>query len=55
MSRYHIARRTDGDGWILFVLDALGSSKATVIGPRMTEKAARKRLAEFRSTEGIQS
>lgn len=41
MSRYH--------------LDELGSSKATIIGPRMTEKAARKRLADLRSKEGVQS
>jgi hypothetical protein len=55
VSRYHIARHTDGDGWILFKLDALGSSEATIIGARMTEKHARRRLAWYRSAEGAQS
>ncbi len=50
-SRYHIAKHTDGSGWMLFKLDAIGSHEATILYAGMTERSARVRLTALRDAE----
>lgn len=55
LSRYYSATQTDGQGWLVFRLDAIGSASATVLSCNLTELAARELLAELRTCEVLES
>lgn len=54
LSRYHAARQHDGRGWMLVVLDAIGSSRATVLLVDLPEDAARVILDDLRAAEVLE-
>lgn len=54
-SRYHIAKQTDGRGWMIIRLSALhagfANTTATVVECGLTECLARERLVDLRNAE----
>lgn len=57
VSRYHLAEQTNGRGWMLLRLDALGagwSTTARVVACDMPEAPARLRLLELRAAEVLE-